>query len=257
MSRLPSISPSKITTYLACPVKYRWTYEDSRGKRYLQAKSYYSFGTSLHRVLERFYSAEDNGVETTQEAMAAYEESWIDAGFSSAEEMSESYHEGKEILLHHIEEVKKRETSAKVLAVEKQLKWTTPHFVLTGRIDRLDEHEDGTIEIVDYKSGRDSVDVEDVATDIAMSCYQLLVREAFPDRPVIATIHALRTGDSASYSMPTDKLEHFARDLVKLGNEIVTQEWFDLTPRVKRLCSGCDFVSLCRYHPEFSEAFEG
>ena len=33
-------------------------YVDDRGKWYLKAKSYYSFGTTLHRVLERFHDAD-------------------------------------------------------------------------------------------------------------------------------------------------------------------------------------------------------
>jgi len=155
MARKPSISPSKLTNYLACPVKYRWTYVDDRGKWYLRSKSYYSFGTSLHRVLERFHSSDDSGVETTDQALAAYEDNWIDAGFSSMEEMAEAYHEGKEMLERHVHEFKKRETKARVLFVEKQLKLDMERFDLTGRIDRVDEHEDGTLEIVDYKTGRD------------------------------------------------------------------------------------------------------
>jgi RecB family exonuclease len=256
MAKKPSLSPSKITTYLACPVKYRWTYVDSQGKWYLRAKSYYSFGTTLHRVLELFHRSEDNGVETTQEALAAYDENWLDAGFHSAEEMAESYHEGKEMLEHHLDQVQKRQTTAKVIAVEKMLKIDTPNFVLSGRIDRLDEHEDGTVEIVDYKSGRASVTEEEVANDISMGVYQLLVREAYPDRSVIATIYALRSGESASYSMSDQEIERFRRDITLLGDEIITQEYFDLTPRLKRLCVGCDFVPLCRRQPDFAEEWE-
>lgn len=255
MARKPSLSPTKLSTYLACPVKYRWTYVDGRGKWYLRSKSYYSFGSTLHKVLERFHGAEDNGVETTAEALAAYEENWIDAGFSSAEEMAEAYHEGKEILERHVEEFKKRESTARVLFVEKQLKLDMGLFDLTGRIDRVDEHQDGTLEIVDYKTGRDSVSDVDVATDLAMSCYQLLLSHEYPERRIVATIHALRSGMSASSSLAGEDLRQFEADVRLLGGEILTQEYYDLTPRLKRLCNGCDFVSLCKRHEEFGESW--
>ncbi|MFI5385261.1 MAG: RecB family exonuclease [Fimbriimonadales bacterium] len=251
--RKPSLSPTKLSTYLACPVKYRWTYVDDRGKWYLRAKSYYSFGTTLHRALERFHASEDGGIETTAQALAAYEESWIDAGFSSAEEMAEAYHEGKEILERHVEDYKKRETRGRVLFVEKQIKLDMGEFDLTGRIDRVDEHEDGTLEIVDYKTGRDEVSAKDVETDIAMGCYQLLLSRGFPGRPVIATIYALRSGEQATESMTMEELDQFEKDVRLLGGEILTQEYYDLTPRVKRLCDGCDFLPLCRRHEEFAE----
>ena len=180
--RKPTLSPSKITTYLACPVKYRWTYVDERGKWYLRSKSYYSFGSTLHRVLERFHDAGDAGVTTTDQVLAAYEESWIDAGFSSADEMAEAFGEGKLILERHVEEARSRATTAKVLLLERQLRYDMGEFVLLGRLDRVDEHEDGTLEIVDYKSGRQDVSEDEVKTDIAMACYQLLVKRKYPDR---------------------------------------------------------------------------
>jgi putative RecB family exonuclease len=254
VTRKPSISPTKLSTYLACPVKYRWTYVDERGKWYLRSKSYYSFGTTLHRVLERFHGPEDNGVETTAQALAEYEDNWIDAGFSSAEEMAEAYHEGKEMLERHVEDYKKRETTAKVLFVEKLLKLDLGLFHLTGRIDRVDEHEDGTLEIVDYKTGRDDVSAEDVQNDIAMSCYQLLLAREFPDRRITATIHALRSGMHATCSLTSAELDQFEKDVTLLGGEILTQEYYDLEPRLKRLCQGCDFVPLCKRHEDYAEA---
>ncbi len=253
MSRKPFISPTKLSTYLACPVKYRWTYIDGRGKWYLRAKSYYSFGTTMHRALERFHASDDTGVDTTDQVLAAYEDNWIDAGFSSAEEMAEAYHEGKEMLERHVQDYKKRETKGRILFVEKQLKLDMDLFDLVGRIDRVDEHEDGTLEIVDYKTGRDTVSEEDVANDIAMSCYQLLMSREFPDRPILATIHALRSGDHATASLSREELEQLDVDVRRLGGEILTQEYYDLTPRPKRLCEGCDFVPLCRQHEEFAE----
>ncbi|HCE00424.1 MAG TPA: hypothetical protein DER07_05235, partial [Armatimonadetes bacterium] len=83
MARKPTLSPTKISTYLACPSKYRWTYVDERGRWYIRSKSYFSFGTTLHKVLQRFHDSRDAGVQTVGQALAAYEESWIEAGFES------------------------------------------------------------------------------------------------------------------------------------------------------------------------------
>lgn len=253
MTRKPTISPSKITTYLACPVKYRWTYVDDRGKWYLKAKSYYSFGTTLHRVLERFHDSEQTGVETTQELFAAYDESWMSAGFNSAEEMAEAYGEGKHILERHVERCKLKPATAKTLFVERQMKLDMGAFMLVGRMDRIDEHEDGTIEIIDYKTGWQSVTDEDVASDIAMSCYQLLVRSQYPDRRVVASIHSLRSGEEASYSMSDEEMEEFRSDIAFIGTQMLNHDYEYLTPMYKRICPSCDFVALCRKHEDYSE----
>jgi RecB family exonuclease len=252
VARKPSISPSKITTYLACPVKYRYTYVDDRARWLLRAKSYYSFGTTLHRVLQRFHDSGDMGVTTTEEVLAAYEESWIDAGFSSAEEMAEAYGEGKEILERHVATTLSKPSEAKTLFVERQLRYDFGDFVLIGRLDRVDEYDDGTLEVVDYKSGREAVAVEDVSSDIAMSCYQLLLRKKYPDRPVRARILALRTADSAAYSMGETEFEEFERDIAVLARMILTENFYERKPVRKPMCEYCDFLPACLQDPDFS-----
>jgi RecB family exonuclease len=237
---------------LACPSKYLWTYVDPRGKWYLRAKSYYSFGTTLHKVLERFHDEGDQGVTTVGDALRIYEESWIDAGFASAEEMQEAYGEGKEIVQSVVNDaIAKREEGVKTLAVEKLLKADLGPFELIGRVDRLDERADGTIEIIDYKSGRSSVTESQVRDDLAMACYQLLAKRLFPDRAVMATIHALRVNEKASASLSAQDLEVFEADIKQIGQTILSASVDDYSPRPKPLCEGCDFLALCKKDPRF------
>jgi len=251
--RGPSLSPSKITTYLACPVRYRWTYVDPRGKWYVKSKSYYSFGVTLHRVLEKFHSENETGVTTTAEVAAAFDENWIGAGFNSAEEMQEAYGEGLEILERHVAETIVKPKIANTLYIEQTFSHKMRGFRLIGRVDRVDEHEDGALEIIDYKTGRDFVDEDDVRTDIAMGVYQLLLKRKHPDKRTFATILALRTGAQASWEMPQEDLDQFEKDLQLLGDEILSEEFFDLTPVAKPLCRHCDFLPLCRKHPDYVE----
>lgn len=251
MARKPTLSPSKITTYLACPSKFRWTYVDDRGKWYLRSKSYYSFGSSLHSVLQRFHDQGDQGVTTTAQAVAALEESWIQAGYSSQDEMMQAMSEGKAIVEKYVETIAAMPVTAKTLFVEKQIRADLGPFVLLGRLDRVDEHEDGTIEVVDYKSGRGTVNPEEVATDLAMGCYQLLLREHFPDRPVTASIIALRTGDKATAGFTNEEAEQFKRDLIVLGSEILERDYEGLVPVGKPLCFDCDFQPMCKRHEDF------
>ncbi|MFZ4508624.1 MAG: RecB family exonuclease [Fimbriimonas sp.] len=252
MARKPTLSPSKISTYLACPVKYRWTYVDSRGRWYLRSKAQYSFGTTLHRVLERFHDSAEVGVTTIDEVAAAYEESWLEAGFTSGEEMAEAYGEGLEILERHVEATRERAGDAKTIAVEQTLRYDMGDFVLLGRIDRLDEHSDGTLEIVDYKTGRPNLSSEDVETDLAMSIYQLLLSKEHPGRPIRATLISLRHEVSASASLSEEALVELEEDLRQIGAKILAEDLFDRDPVAKPMCLRCDFLMLCRKHPEFA-----
>jgi RecB family exonuclease len=231
-----------------------WTYVKPEGKWYLKSKSYYSFGSTLHRVLERFHDSGDAGVETVGQALAAYEESWIDAGYSSAEEMAEAFGEGREIIQRYMAEHHAKPSEAHTLYTERQLRYDMGDFVLMGRIDRIDEYEDGLLEVVDYKSGRKEVTDEEVASDLAMGIYQLLVHKAFPGREVRATIIALRTGKQGFARLGEAEIAELERDLHRLGNEILHREYEFLTPTKKSLCTGCDFVPLCSKHPDYDGA---
>jgi RecB family exonuclease len=253
MAGKPTLSPTRISIYLACPVKYRWTYLDKRGRWLLRAKSYYSFGTTLHRVLERFHAGGEAGVPTASEVQGAYEESWIDAGYSSAEEMAEAFGEGRQILDRYVEEQSHLEDGVKTLCVERSLRLDLGRFWLVGRIDRLDEYPDGSLEVVDYKSGRSTVSNEEVATDLAMSIYQLLAARKYPGRSVRARILALRTGASGVASLTPDELDDLERDLDYLGRQILEEDFYERVPVPKPICAHCDFLPLCKKDPSYSD----
>src|SRR5438034_1535196 len=82
--RKPILSPTKLATYLECAVKYRYVYLDRIGRWYLKARGEYSFGSTLHRVIQSFH--EEGAVRTAEETIDLYEESFLPVGFTSAEE---------------------------------------------------------------------------------------------------------------------------------------------------------------------------
>jgi len=233
-------------------MKYRWTYLDDRGRWYLRAKSYYSFGSSLHRALERFHDSGDNGVETMFELAGALEEGWVEAGYRSQDDMNDAFGEGLQILERHVEQHRQREDDATTLFVEKQLRFDMGEFNLIGRLDRVDEYPDGTVEVVDYKTGRTTVSVEDVANDIAMNIYQLLLSKKYPGRSVRARIVALKSGESATHSFDGFELDAFEMVVHAIGQEILEEQWEAREPVRKSLCTHCDFLPLCSHNPVFT-----
>ncbi|HZH98182.1 MAG TPA: hypothetical protein VEX38_04360, partial [Fimbriimonadaceae bacterium] len=84
-------------------------------------------------------------------------------------------------------------------------------------------------------------------------CYQLLLRAHYPDRPICASILALRSSQKATCSLTDEELDELAFDLKELGRRILSHDWYELIPVAKSLCPTCDFVTLCRKHPEFEE----
>src|SRR5689334_21595027 len=53
--RKPTLSPTRISTYLDCAVKYKYIYQDKIGRFYLKARAGFSLGSTLHHVLQQFH----------------------------------------------------------------------------------------------------------------------------------------------------------------------------------------------------------
>ncbi|HET6645609.1 MAG TPA: PD-(D/E)XK nuclease family protein [Fimbriimonadales bacterium] len=253
--RKPTVSPSRITTYLACPVKYRWTYVDPRGRWYLRAKHYYSFGLNLHAALQRFHDSSDLGVTTTEEAVASMEENWITAGFATPEEAEEALAEGRELVTTFLEGTAEADAGSTTLFVEKRLSLDFGDFALVGRLDRVDERADGTLEIIDYKSGGERK-AEELESDVAMNVYALLLRQRFPQAKIRITFANLKTNRRVSADISGAALDSFCTDIHAVGVEVLNRDYENVDPKYKQLCKTCDFLPLCRRHEEFSETFE-
>ncbi len=247
------LSPTKIVTFLACRDKFKWTYLDKRGKWFLRAKHYYSFGTTLHRVLEKYHSEKYPEVKTAEQVLSDMEQNWLSAGYSCSQEMEEAMMEAREILTNYVTKQQERIRDAVPLYLEKQFKHEYDDFNLIGRVDRVDKHSDGMLEIIDYKTGRDTVSEEDVKEDVSMSIYQLLLRKLYPESKIMATIIAVKTGDEASYSLNTDEMNEFENDIKFIANEIFKFNPEKSEPEPKPLCENCDFKRLCIKYPSFVE----
>ena len=242
--RKPTLSPTRIRTFLECAVKYRSVYIDKLGKFYLRSRAGFSFGSTLHHVLQEFH--QEGATHTPEEMVTRLETNWIGAGYESAEQEQTHRTAGEQIVqAYHAAHRERAEQRVETWATEKTITSDMGRFKLTGRVDRIDRHADGRLEIIDYKSGRQETSAEEVAGSLAMNCYQLILRRLYPDTPVFATIYCLRSGYQASYALEGETLNTFERDLIELGHTILDTDYAPLTPERVPACDDCDFYSRC------------
>ncbi len=245
--RKPEFSPTRLRTFLSCPMMYRLEYVDKVGKFYHRARAGYTFGSTLHQALQTFHEDGGSAAVSAPELVAKMETVWQSQGYQNAEHEQAHKEEAAKILLTYHAASQARAEETRPFLIEKMLKWDMGPFVLTGRIDRIDEHlEDGALEIVDYKSGRLGVTEEDVKGALAMSVYQLLAKRNSPDRRVFATIHALRGGVTASASYTEEEMLELEEDLRGVGITILEKDFEAARPiPLPYVCPNCDFLPLC------------
>ncbi|MCS6776879.1 MAG: PD-(D/E)XK nuclease family protein [Chloroherpetonaceae bacterium] len=247
--RKPVLSPTRITTYLECALKYRFIYVDRVGRYFLRARSYHSFGNTLHQVLQSFHAG--GGKQSVEEMTRELAHRWISAGYVSRAQEQQHRELGQQILTTYHQQQQERDgTLVRTIATEKTITCDMGPFKLLGRVDRIDEHPDGTLEIIDYKSGRLETSPEQVAGDLAMNIYQLILSRLYPDRAILGTIYCLRSGVQASASQTAEEREAFAQDILALGQEILSRDYSTVFPIPLAICPDCDFLPICQQYWE-------
>lgn len=178
------------------------------------------------------------------ELLAEYQRGWSGAGFATPEEEAEQFAAGRAMLQKYLDEAPPPEQAPATLLREKMLKMDRGFYVLRGRLDRLDEWPDGTLEIVDYKSGRHEVTEQQVRSDVGLMVYEMLVRKIFPDRPIRIAIHALRPNIRLTVQRTADEASSAASIIDEVAARIAAEAaWHGVS--IPDTCTGCDFERIC------------
>ncbi len=243
--RKPTFSPTRIGAYLECAVRYRFIYLDKIGKFYLHSSPELSFGSSLHQALQQFHAA--GAIATPDELRESLNTSWIRAGYESEQQDRDHLALATQIVeTYHSDYNRTKAGVVETIATEKTISCDMGVFKLSGRVDRIDRYQDGSLEVIDYKSGRTEVSPEDIRDSLAMSCYQLILNDLYPETVVRGTIYCLRTGESSSYSMSPEELKSFRQTVVDTVELVLSAEWSTIYPIEKEICKECEFASRCR-----------
>ncbi len=238
-ARLPRFSPTRIALYVFCPRAYRAYYRE--GLKWGRMNAGHAFGGSLHRVLQLFHAQGGAEHVTVEELQESLRQRWTHAGYGSDEEAEAHLERGIRMLAEH---------HARSAAPERETLWTErtvqhryPDFVLFGKIDRLDRRPDGSLEVVDYKSGRWTVTEHEVREDLALSVYQLLVARENPGTPVYAGILCLCSGEGAAVVRTEAELDAFEVFVVDLVRRIMSDERMEAVPGAQ--CRNCLYPRVC------------
>lgn len=238
-SRKLTLSPTRIQAWLRCPRYYWFIYH--RGYR-RRPHGALSLGASVHRSLEMLHAGPER--PTIEALLAHLETTWTAAGYSSPEEEREAFVAAQAMVRRYHEEAPPPGEAPVALMLERMLRTDRGHYILTGRVDRVDEWPDGSLDIVDYKSGRSEVTEEQVRADIGLMAYETMVRALYPDRAVRVAIHALRPNLRVTVARTPEEAGEAAALLDDLACLILADREFRGVA-VADVCNGCDFERFC------------
>jgi hypothetical protein len=139
---------------------------------------------------------------------------------------------------------------ARYLGGELDLRWFNRGklVLLTGRVDALWEHDNGLIEVRDYKTGSAAAHHER-ADDPAIEVYALLAAVQYPGRPIRVTYEFLgdRTDDNErlhSIDVTVDLLRAARHRIERTAEMIRKEQQFAATPDARQ-CPRCPYQERC------------
>ncbi|MFF5551817.1 RecB family exonuclease [Streptomyces olivaceoviridis] len=251
-----SLSPSRASDFMQCPLLYRFRVIDRLPEKPSEAATR---GTLVHAVLERLFDA-PAGERTAPRAKALIPGQW-DRLRESRPEVTELFAddpEGQRLagwlaeaerLVERwftLEDPTRLEPAERELFVEAELE---SGLRLRGIIDRVDVAPTGEVRIVDYKTGKAPRPEYAEGALFQMKFYALVVWRLKRVVPRRLQLVYLGSGDVLTYDPVLADLERVERKLHALWEAIrQATETGNWRPRPTKLCGWCDHQAHC---PEF------
>ena len=251
---LSSYSHSSLGTYRNCPRQFKFRYVDKvKVPRRVNVDAY--LGNVVHRALRRLYTLGADGILCPlDDIVDYYRQEWEKVDRAILTVVSDYYgvddyiRIGQEMLIAHYQRYQPF-NEGRLLGAEIRLPFvlTGTNFRFTTIIDRLTKRPDGTVELCDYKTGRQMLRPQDPAFYFQMGLYQLAVMAAYPQFKNIELVqYYLRHDEEVRYRMTPDELDGLV-EAVRLAvlETIQAQRMDDFPPVESGLCDYCDYIELC------------
>ncbi|MDD5760608.1 MAG: PD-(D/E)XK nuclease family protein [Candidatus Pacebacteria bacterium] len=245
------ISYSSLENFKQCPLKYKFSQID----KIKEPKSKEAvFGTYIHKVLKWFYQ-KDPCFPTLDVLLDYYKDHWLkkSEGFEweNPDEENSYFKEGLRILEGYYKENMPQKTS--VLDLETKFEVTLDEnpekqdgkHILTGVIDRIDKLPDGTIEIIDYKTGKRVASQKDVDSNDQLSLYAIGLKNRWPrikTENLFLSLYFLKFNEKIKTQRTEQDLEKSKEKIIKLVHQI---EKSSFEPRPSALCGWCGYRNIC------------
>ena len=256
--RLYPCTPTRLSAWLDCPRRYRMTYLDRPPPPKGPPWAHNSLGASIHNALAGWWR-----LPLAERTVAAAGGSSTAAGSTR---VSPTRTQSVRCREHAIEMVQgyvaHLDPADEPLGVERTVATRTDTIAFSGRIDRLDarpaEDSAGTeLVVVDYKTGRHLLTVDDARGSMALALYALAASRVLRRPCHRVELHHLPSGrvvawshSDASLARHLSRAEDIAQECAAADEQLrdgLPAERYDevFPPRPSASCGWCDYLRHC------------
>lgn len=232
------LSASAVDTYQRCGLQFKLERDWRIAARPAAAMQY---GAAIHRVLKTYFDSIRLGRPKTDEELVEL----FRIDLASAKIQEAYQHELYENLgVRQLQEflVSARAIPAsQVLHAEESFEIKIGDTTVAGRIDRIDQRADGTVAIVDYKSGK-ARDQEAADESLQLSLYAIAAKEKWGYKVGALIFHNLEENVPVITTRSESQLLD-ARVCVEKAAKGIAENVFEAKPG--QHCNFCAYRSLC------------
>jgi putative RecB family exonuclease len=244
-----TLSPSKITAFTSCPLAFRFSVVEHLPEPPSAAALK---GTLVHRALELLFTEYPPGSRSRDAAQKALDGAWQELqgveeldglGLDDAERTA--FLVDSRVLVDRYLELEDPDT-VRAIGLELNLSTELNGVTVRGIIDRLDELDDGSLAVVDYKTGRAPRAEQSRSRLSGVHLYALMCEAELGRRPSVVRLLYLRDRIVIS-AAPTDQAMRGTRQRalgVWSAIERACKEG-DFRPNPSNLCRFCAFQEFC------------
>jgi putative RecB family exonuclease len=248
---LGSLSPSRASDFMACPLLYRFRVIDQLPETPSRDATR---GTVVHTVLERLFDL-PSGSRTPEQAATMLDSAWQEVAEAQPElanmfggpdgDLAGWLQQCRDLLERYftLEDPSRLEPAEREVYVETLL---DSGLLLRGFIDRVDVARTGEIRIVDYKTGRSPHTSFEAKALFQMKFYALVLWRTRGVLPRMLQLVYLGNAEVLRYQPEECDLLATERKLVALWRAIKrATDTGDWRPNRSALCGWCDHQALC------------
>jgi len=253
--RLYSCTPTRLSSWLDCPRRYRFGYLDRPAPPKGPPWAHNSLGASVHNALAGWWRLPVQQ-RTVPAAGSLLIRGWIGEGYSDAAQSARQRERAREMVERYVSGL---DPADEPVGVERTVATRTDQIAVSGRIDRLDAR-DGELVVVDYKTGRHALTVDDARSSLALALYALAAARSLHRPCTRVELHHLPTGEVLAWDHTDESLSRQLRRAEVIAGECAEADESArdgragdevFPPRPGSRCGWCDYRRHC---PEGSAA---
>lgn len=247
--RLVRVTPARLAAWTDCPRRYRMAYLDRPAPPRGAPWAHNTVGAAVHNALRALFDL-PAARRTPSAAAGLVRTHWKTDGFRDERQAAAHRERAQTWVADYVERL---DVGFEPVGIERWVSTPSRRIVAEGRVDRIDDR-DGELVIVDYKTGRHGLTVDDARGSQSLALYAMAATRTLRRNCQRVELHHLPTGEVLAWEHSAESLrrhltraEEAADELALATDTLAAGGSAEVLfpPRTGRHCSWCDFRRHC------------